>query len=70
MLLFFFSKGVITLAMDIFFAFDKEQKFDRRPDFGRDIQKKKNWNFNRYSNKLDFFLKKFLIVEMVIKNRI
>ena len=41
MLLFFFSKGVITLAMDIFSAFDKEQKFDRRPDFGRDIQKKR-----------------------------
>ena len=47
--------------MDIFFSFDKEQKFDRRPDFGRDIQKKKNWNFNRYSKKLGFFEKNFLL---------
>ena len=58
MLLFFFSKGVITLAMDIFFSFDKEQKFDRRPDFGRDIQKK-SWNFN--IQKTLIFLKKFLL---------
>ena len=68
MLVFFFSKGVITLAMDIFSAFDKEQKFDRRPDFGRDIQKKTGIIIDIQISLI--FLKKCLIVEMVIKNRI
>ena len=71
MLLFFFSKGVITLAMDIFFPLTKNKSLTDVRTLEGTFKKRAGILIDTYSKNLDFFeeVSSFLIVEKFITKK-